>query len=32
MEGLIASGLDLINLIQWTAANMDMRKLKEFNG
>jgi hypothetical protein len=29
MEGLITSGFDIINPVQWTAANMDMEMLKE---
>jgi uroporphyrinogen-III decarboxylase len=29
MEELIASGFDIINPVQWTAANMDMKMLKE---
>ncbi|UCF97803.1 MAG: methyltransferase [Spirochaetaceae bacterium] len=29
MEGFIASGFDIINPVQWTAANMDMKMLKE---
>jgi hypothetical protein len=29
MEGLIVSDFDIINPVQWTAANMDMKMLKE---
>lgn len=29
MEELITSGFDIINPVQWTAANMDMKMLKE---
>jgi uroporphyrinogen-III decarboxylase len=32
MEGLISSGFDIINPVQWTAANMDMRMIKEHYG
>ena len=28
LDGFIASGFDIVNPVQWTAANMDMRMLK----